>query len=96
MPGRGRDLNSAIVNDYVNSVEPPISVFRCPPGTQSPNLAERGQKKLFMLCNLNLHYGRLSLKLWEDMLFAAEGQLDHRPMPRSHDPNLRCISRHEA
>ena len=63
MPGRGRDLNSAVVNDYVNSVEPPISVFRCPPGTYSLNLAERGHKKLLLLCNLNLHYGRISLKL---------------------------------
>ena len=96
VPGRGRDLNSAVVDDCVNSVEPPISVFRCPPRTQSPNLAERGQKKLLMLCNLKLHYGRLSLKLWEDMLFAAEGQLDNHPMPRSLDPNLRSVSRHGA
>ena len=49
VPGRGRDFNSAVVDDYDYSVEPPISVFRCPPGTQSPNLAERGQKKLRML-----------------------------------------------
>ena len=42
LPGRGRDLNSAVVDDYVNSIEPPISVFRCPPGTQSLNLAGRG------------------------------------------------------
>ena len=96
MPGRGRDLNSAIADDYVNSVKPPISDFRCPPGTQSLNLAERGQKKLLMLCNLNLHYGRLSLKGWEGMLLAAEGQLDLHSMPRSRDPKLRSASRHEA
>ena len=62
VPGRGCDLNLAVVDDYVNSVEPPISVFRCPSGTQSLNLAERGQKKPVKLCNLNLHYGRLNLK----------------------------------
>ena len=27
VPGRGRDLNSAVVDDYVNSIEPPISVL---------------------------------------------------------------------
>ena len=96
VPGRGRDLNSAVVDDYVNSAEPPISVFRCPPGTQSPNFVERGQKKLLMLCNLNLNYGRLSLKGWEDMLFEAEGQLDHHPVSLSRDSSLRFVSRHEA
>ena len=95
-PGRGQDLNSAIVDEYVNSVEPPISFFRSPPGTQSFNLAERGQKKLLMLRNLNLHYGRLSLMGWEDMLFAANGQLDHHPMPRALAPAQRTVSRHEA
>ena len=59
-----------------------------------------------LLCNLNLHYGWLSLKLWEGMLFAAEGQFDLYPMPHSkkglptstnpNDPDLRSISRHEA
>ena len=53
VPGRGQDLKSAIADEYVNSVEPPISVFRCPPGTQSRNLAECGRKKLLMLCNPN-------------------------------------------
>ena len=96
VPGRGPDLNSAIADDYANSAEPPISCFRCPPGTRSLNLAERGQKKPLMACNLNLHCGRLSLKGWEDMLFAAEGQLDHHPMPRSCDPKLRFVSRHGA
>ena len=62
MPGRGQDLNSAIVGECVNSVEPPISVFRCPLGAQGLNLAERGQKKVLMLCNLNLYCGRLSPK----------------------------------
>ena len=90
----------------MNSVEPPISVLRCPLGTQSLNLAERGQKELLILCNLNLHYGRLSLKLWKDILFAAEGQLDHQPMlhsqkglpisTNSYDSDLRPMSRHEA
>ena len=41
----------------MNTVEPPISVFRCPPGTQSLNLAERGVKKALMLLNLNIHFG---------------------------------------
>ena len=49
-----------------------------------------------MLCNPNLHYGRLSPKGWEDVLFAAEGQPDHHPIPRSHAPALRVVSRHEA
>ena len=86
MPGRGQDLNSAIVDELVNSVEQPISLFRCLPGTRSLNLAERGQKKLQMLCNANLHYGQLSPKGWEGMLFAAEGQLDHHPIPRPLAP----------
>ena len=77
-------------------VEPPISVFRCPPETQSENLAERGQKNLLMLCNPNLHYGRLSLKGWEAMLFAAKGQLDHLTMPRALAPAQRAVSRFEA
>ena len=62
VPGRGPDLNSAVVDDYANSIEPPITAIRCPPGTQSRNLAERGQKKLLMACSPNLHYGRLGLK----------------------------------
>ena len=53
VPGRGRDLNSAVVDECVNSVEPPISVFRCPSETRSLDLAERGQKKLLVLYNLN-------------------------------------------
>ena len=64
VPDLGQDLNSAIVAEYVNSVEPPISVIRFPPGTQSLHLAERGQKKLLMPCDSNLHYGRLSPKSW--------------------------------
>ena len=46
-----------------------------------------------MLCNLNLHYGRLSLKGWEGMLFATEGKLDHHLMPQSSDPTERAVSR---
>ena len=48
-PGCGQDFNSAVVEEYVNSVEPPIFVIRCPPGAQSLNLAERGQKKLLVV-----------------------------------------------
>ena len=96
VPGRDRDLNSAIVNDCVNSAEPSISIFRCPSETQSPNLAERGQINHLMLCNLNLHYGRLSPNAWWGMLFAAVDQLDHRPMPLSPDPKLCSVSHHEA
>ena len=49
-----------------------------------------------MLNNFNLHYPRLSLKEWGSMLLAAEGQLGHHPIPRSRDPQLRSVSRHEA
>ena len=96
VPGRGQDLNSAVVGEYANSAEPPITVIRCPPGTQSLNLVERSQKKLLMLFNPNLHYGRPSPKEWEDMPFAAEGQLDHHPMPQSRDPTQRAVPRLEA
>ena len=71
-------------------------MIRCPSGTQRSNLAERGQKKLLMLCNLNLHYGRLSSKEWEEMLLAAEGQLDHHPIPQSGDPKQHGVSHIEA
>ena len=73
VPGRGRDLNTVVVDAYVNSVEPPIRVVRCPPGTRSMNMAERGEKRLLERANLNLHHGRLSLLAWEDMLLAAGG-----------------------
>ena len=46
---------SADVDEYVNSVKLPIIAIRFPPGTQSPNLVERGQKKLFMCYNPNRH-----------------------------------------
>ena len=49
-----------------------------------------------MPCNLNLNNGLLSPKGWEDIFFPAKGQLDHHPLPRSRDPNLRSASRHEA
>ena len=96
MPGRDQDLHSAVVDKYVNSVEPPITVIDCLPGTQSLNLAERGRKKLLVLCNPNLHYGRLNLKGRKKMLFAAEGQLDHHPMPQSSDFTQHVVSRIEA
>ena len=86
----------APVDAYVNSVEPSIAVIRCPPLTQCLNLAERGQKKPLVLCNPNRHYGRFSLKGWGGMLFAAESQLDHHPMPYSWDPKQCAVSRIEA
>ena len=48
--------------------EPPIAVIR----TQSPNLAERDQMKLLVLCNLNPHYERLGMNRWEGMQLAAK------------------------
>ena len=81
---RGRDLNIAIADAYVNSVEPPIRIIRYPPGTRSMNLAERGQKRLLVLAYLNLHHGRLSLLAWEEMFIAAEGQLDFHCMPQAN------------
>ena len=71
VPGCGRDLNTAVVDAYVNSIEPPIRVIRCPLGTQSMNLAERGQKRLLVLANPNFHYGRLSPVAWEKMFLVA-------------------------
>ena len=61
VPGGGRDLNTEVVDDYVNSVEPPIRITRCQPGSQSTNVAGRGRKRLLMLANLILHDGRLSI-----------------------------------
>ena len=46
-----------------------------------------------MLANLNPHYGRLSPVAWEDMSFAAQGQLDFRPMPSAEAPELRAECR---
>ena len=93
MPGRGKDLNSAVVDEHVNSFEPPIYVIRFPPEAQSRNLAKRYQKTPLLLCKLNLYYGRLSPKGWESILFGTEGQLDHHPMPHSRDPTQRAVSR---
>ena len=92
--GRGRDLNTAVVESYVRGIDPPFRIVRCPPGTQSMNMAERGQKRLLMLANLNLHHGRLSLLAWDDMFLAAEGQLDHHPMAKAEDPRLRAECRY--
>ena len=61
-----------------------------------PSPSERSQKQLLKFCDLNLLYGRLSLKGWESILFAAEGKLDHHPIPRSRDPAQRAVSRLEA
>ena len=87
--GRGRDLNTAVVEEYVRGIHPPFRIIRCPPVTQSMNMAERGQKRLLMLANLNLHHGRLSLLAWDGMFLAAEGQLDHHPMAKAEDARLR-------
>ena len=35
VPGRGQDFNSSVVDEYVNSGEPPITVIRCPPCTRT-------------------------------------------------------------
>ena len=76
--GRGCDLNTAVVAEYVRKIDPPFSIIRCPPGIQSTNMAEHGQKLLLVLANLNLHHGRLGLLAWEDMFLAAE---EHRLPP---------------
>ena len=87
--GRGRDLNTAVVEEYVRGIDPPFRIIRCPPGTQSMNMAERGQKRLLVLANLNLHHGRLSLLAWDGMFLAAEEQLDYHPMAGAEDAQLR-------
>ena len=69
--GRSRDLNTAVVEEYVRGIHPQFCITRCPPGTQSMNMAERGQKRLLMLAILNLHHGRLSPLAWGDMSLAA-------------------------
>ena len=93
VPGHGRDLNTAVVDGYANSVEPPIRITQCPPGTQSMDLAERGQKRLVVLANPNLHSGRLGLVAWEDMFFAAQGQLDLQLLPGAETPGPRTECR---
>ena len=91
--GRGRDLNTAVIDKYINKIEPPVRITLFPPGTQSMNLAERGQKRLLMHSNLNLHHERLSLLVWENMFFAAEGQLDYHPTAGAEDAQLRSECR---
>ena len=56
--GRGRDLNTAVVGEYVKRAEPPVASS----GARMVlmNLAERGQKRLMTLANFDLHHGRLS------------------------------------
>ena len=66
----------AVVDDYANSVEPPIRAVRCPPGTLSMNKAERGQMCL--------------LVPGATCFFAAEGQLDFRPMPNAEAAEIRA------
>ena len=92
--GRGRDLNTAVVEEYVRGIDPPFRIIRFPPGTQSINMAERGQKRLLVLANLNLHHGRLSLLAWDEMFLATEGQLDYRPMAGAEDAQLRSECRY--
>ena len=91
--GRGRDLSTAIFDEYANKVDPPIRIIRCPPGVRSMNLAERGQRRLLVLTNLNLNHGRLSPLASEEMFFAAEGQLDYHPMAGAEDAQLRSECR---
>ena len=79
----------------MNSAEPPNTVVGCPLSTESLNLAERGQKRPLILCNLNTHNGRLSMKGWDEMLFAAEGQLDRHPIPQYGSHAQRVVSRIE-
>ena len=55
----------------------------------SMNHAKRGQKRLLVLINFNLHYSRLSPLAWEGMFFAAEGQPGFHPMPAAEAPELR-------
>ena len=57
-------------------------------------MAERGQKRLLILANLNLHHGQLSLLSWDDIFLAAEGQLDHYPMAGAEDAKLRSECRY--
>ena len=52
------------------------------------NLAERFQKRLLVLANLDLHHGRFSPLAWEDTFFAAEGQLVYHPIARAEDAQL--------
>ena len=56
-------------------------------------MAEVGQKRLLVLANLNLHYGRLGLLAWDDMSLAAEGQLDYHSMAGAEDAQLRSECR---
>ena len=56
-------------------------------------MAERGQKRLLMLANLNLHHGRLSPLAWEDMFLAVEGQLDFHPIPKAKAAESRAECR---
>ena len=57
------------------------------------NPAERGQKRLLVLANLNLHYGHLGLVAWEEMFFTAQGQLDFHSMPNAEALMLRTECR---
>ena len=56
-------------------------------------MAERSQKRLLVLANLNLNYGRLSPLALEVMFLAAEGQLDYHPMAGAEDAQNRSECR---
>ena len=58
---RARYLNTAEVEAYANSIEPPINCMRYPPGTQSLSMVERGQKRPLLLANPHPYFGRLSM-----------------------------------
>ena len=93
VPGRARDLNTAEVEAYANYFEPSTNFE---PGAQSHHMAERGQKRLLLLVNLNLHFGRLGKAGWQGLCVfpAAEAQLDFHPMPWSAVPGLRDMCRY--
>ena len=57
------------------------------------DLAERGQKRLLVLASPDLHYGRLSPVAWENLFFAAQGQLDFHPVLSAEALKLRTECR---
>ena len=83
LPSRASGLATAEVDSYTNSVEPPISVIRRPSGTQG-------------LADLNLHFGRLDMKRWQEKFLAAEAQPDLHPIPAAANSALRDVRRHEG
>ena len=95
-PRRARDLLTSEVEAHANYVEPLMNSVRCTPKTQSLSMAEREQKRLLLLANRSLNFGRLRMTGWQDMFFAAEAQLDYHPMPRFAIPTQRVICSYEG